>query len=44
MIKTEHARIKLNLYRMIYYDSEGQKFNVTPTHDILITVKFPEFN
>ena len=44
MIKTEHVGIKQNLYRMINKDCVAQIFIVKPTHDILLTVNFPEFN
>ena len=44
MIKIEHARIKLNLYRMMYKVSGAQKFTATTTHDILSTVMFSKFN
>jgi len=44
MIKIEHARIKLTLYKMIYKVSGAQNFTETTTHDMLSTVIFPELN
>ena len=44
MIKTKHVKINYNLYRMIHTNSRAQIFTVTPTHDILPTVKFPGVN
>ena len=43
MIKPENDMIKQHLYRIIHNDSGAQIFTVTPTHDILPTVNFPEF-
>jgi hypothetical protein len=44
IIKIEHVRIKLNLYRMIYNDSGAQVFTVNTTHDNPSTMILPELN
>ena len=40
ILKTEHVKIKLDIYRIIYKDSGAQIFIVNPTHGTLRTVFF----
>jgi len=42
ILKAEHVKIKIDLYRTIYMDSGAQMFTVHSTHDTLRTLILPE--